>query len=44
MFKLSTLINGNEKRFTVVLNGNVVVSQFKTLSEAANDLISRNNG
>ena len=46
MFKLSTVINGNKKSFTVVMNGNIIVSQFNKLEDAANDLIlrTRNNG
>ena len=39
--KLSEIIIGTEKRFTVVSN-NTIVAQFKTLSEAANELIKRN--
>tara|TARA_R110002126_G_scaffold50551_4_gene139226 strand:- start:7829 stop:7969 length:141 start_codon:yes stop_codon:yes gene_type:complete len=46
MYNLSTVINGNKKSFTVVLNGNIIVSQFDSLKEATNDLIlrNRNNG
>jgi hypothetical protein len=41
MFTLSTTISGSKKRFSVMLNKNIIVASFDTLEDAANELIAR---
>ena len=42
MYELRTTINGSKKRFSVVLNKNITVASFDRLSQAATELVKRN--